>query len=1429
MPSKRRFYDLQALVAAEYDQIELVKLADSASDFIHERRSSCARSLWKTWECVDKIPAKCPLAVAARYAIRSILRALREVKSVELRTKGASKPSEGIAASNSETIYHATAILRLETADAQKLATIMERLIAGTIMPNVAMESVIGLRTPSIVTLAKEPTVAGEDRTGEPWVASTSHDRVGLALSGGGIRSATFNLGLLQALARVGALQHIDYLSTVSGGGYLGGFWTAWKQRSSSSEAFPNSEERTASKDADKREPIEFRHMREFSRFLSPRVGLNEPEMWYAAAAVLGGMVPALLATIALVALLVYAAIGIGHLAAAPNKWTFCAPIFLPVTLLLALTAHYASRAIKGSFGPKPTLLKSQLRAWILVFGLAAAALGIAFQSYPRWMPAGNPIPGWMAFILIIFSIAAAAILQRSHDAKALQQRANHQSLQPPPWTWGPGVKQLLFVSIAVGLYQFQQLFLWSASRVTSAMAIFAAGSLTLHLLRELKFRREQRSEPGDAERFWNILYWIFAIASVGVGMWGVHFCQLQLGTLFEWGWDNPANPKRFVTFGMEAAIAWLGLAVCLPVLWVVFEGLARGIEWIARLGEPASTGMRNQRLRRSELRDKLASRYLAWGVVAAAMVGVWELAFWLDSYFAQEAKKQGLGVSGGLTAVFAGLFAVVRKWLSRSDKEETGAGLWTKAKRLFKDFIPAVAATAGAVCLVVFSILVVKNLGLRPPIPAQGFGWFDVVNGGVIAAATVIVGLAFKFFDPAYFGLHDFYRSRIARAYLGAALKESANRFTSERAIDDLCLTDLPHKLVRPVHLVCCASNHLTGDALPNLYRGARSGVLSQRGISLGNITFSPGENDSCVMLSAAQTASAAAFNSQMGERSIRLGRASSFLMTALNLRLGLWVQNPAWMQDRHHKAKSQNTRLLEALWRGLIYCPGTAFFRELFGHSKCLPEDRARQLHFSDGGHFENLGLYELVRRHCTYIIVSDAAQDETVAFDDLGNAIRRIREDFGVEIEIDLSPIRPNENLISQQHVAVGTIHYDGFEGSDKGTLIYIKPSLTGDESGDIQQYRTRNRQFPHESTGDQFFSEAQWESYRRLGDHIGQITFAYISDLGKEQRSQAETIFWRARSVWTVLPPDFEGKFRDLNDQARALDSEIFTQAPAVFRKEFFSEVGDPDLPKWPASSASADDPTILFYVMRILILLENAWLGLSLSRYWGHPMNDGWMNYFHRWTATPTFRRWWPILSPLFSIDFREFIKSRFDLRLRDDLARGSDAGMPGAKLRLETNATSQQIQSGHAWRTLERRGAARKFLNDGCFGADRRWFAYELKVATEHPAIPLCLQVGVLLYREMHTDGKIATWNTDEFFVPDPLVGAGTMGRFLDRIKAEFKQHGFTEIRVAVNSHSGRDPVSRALRLRTVDFYKSRHFRLDQSPADGKASLTLLL
>ncbi|HYU27314.1 MAG TPA: hypothetical protein VEO74_19030, partial [Thermoanaerobaculia bacterium] len=158
----------------------------------------------------------------------------------------------------------------------------------------------------------------------------------------------------------------------------------------------------------------------------------------------------------------------------------------------------------------------------------------------------------------------------------------------------------------------------------------------------------------------------------------------------------------------------------------------------------------------------------------------------------------------------------------------------------------------------------------------------------------------------------------------------------------------------------------------------------------------------------------------------------------------------------------------------------------------------DQCPWIYLSDGGHFENLALYEMVLRRCRYIVVSDGGCDPKFSFDDLGNAIRKIRTDLGVPIDIyqklHMFPrAEPGTPLIEGSYVTIAKIRYsviDGNAAEKDGTLIYLKPSVYNEATlpRDVYNYCQQSPTFPHESTADQFFSESQFESYRALGRHV-----------------------------------------------------------------------------------------------------------------------------------------------------------------------------------------------------------------------------------------------------------------------------------------------------------------------------------------------------
>jgi hypothetical protein len=207
---------------------------------------------------------------------------------------------------------------------------------------------------------------------------------------------------------------------------------------------------------------------------------------------------------------------------------------------------------------------------------------------------------------------------------------------------------------------------------------------------------------------------------------------------------------------------------------------------------------------------------------------------------------------------------------------------------------------------------------------------------------------------------------------------------------------------------------------------------------------------------------------------------------MTLFNARLGSWMGNPGPAGEETFDLSAPRQTMRPIL-------------SEMFG----LTSDRNPYVYLSDGGHFENLGIYEMVLRRCRFIVVVDAGCDPSCTYEDLGNAVRKIRIDLGVPIDFpDGMPIEPRTNARAESprskatYWAIGRIRYSAIDMKDPtgnaddydGVLVYIKPEVYGREPRDVVQYSQTSPAFPHESTADQFFTESQFESYRALGEFI-----------------------------------------------------------------------------------------------------------------------------------------------------------------------------------------------------------------------------------------------------------------------------------------------------------------------------------------------------
>jgi hypothetical protein len=402
------------------------------------------------------------------------------------------------------------------------------------------------------------------------------------------------------------------------------------------------------------------------------------------------------------------------------------------------------------------------------------------------------------------------------------------------------------------------------------------------------------------------------------------------------------------------------------------------------------------------------------------------------------------------------------------------------------------------------------------PPVPAE----FFAAHWKILDAATrdwysvplclFVIGLCLFIswrVDLNEFSMNLFYRNRLVRCYLGATHHDrDPNPFTGFNSGDDFLLKDLRSKecYSGPFPIFNGTLNLVSTHDLAWQERKAESfsmtplrcgydtwlervdlshdfpkGRARQNGNELEMYAYRPADRyaypDGGFYLGTAVSISGAALSPNMGYHSVP---SLAVLMTLFNVRLGFWAGNPrddkGWMRPGPQVG----------LWRLLA---------ELFGQT----DDNSKYVNLSDGGHFENLGVYELVKRRCQSIVACDAGADPAYTLEDLGNAIRKCREDIGVEIELVSELMVPHERkcgantgrTLTPWHCVVGKIHYEMVDrGAKPGTFVYIKASLTGDEPADVLSYQSEHSDFPHEATSDQWFTESQFESYRRLGQHI-----------------------------------------------------------------------------------------------------------------------------------------------------------------------------------------------------------------------------------------------------------------------------------------------------------------------------------------------------
>ena len=812
-----------------------------------------------------------------------------------------------------------------------------------------------------------------------------SPDVTGLGLSGGGIRSATLNLGVLQALARAKALRRVDLLSTVSGGGFVGSFLGRWYDRLR--ELPLSGRVRDAAPDeldAQLASPWtrEIGWLRKSGNYIAP-TGQGDARLHFAT------FLRNLLSMHLVVGVLLFTLFGVAN---ALRYGTFD---WLTVVSSLAGIAprdlplgHLLDLALGPFFSP-----------WFTLFELVVLFLALP-QMVGYWLASQEEHERFDRLpLLIVFLIASILLLIGSRHG-------------------------LVVVPLVLAL---------------SLLASF------VHV--ELAWRKSRQSE-----------------AAVGTG--GVETQRLRT--------------RNILTYDLGLSLTIAGGLLGFALIDSVGHGLHQRV-----LG-----------------RVSYAAAFATIGATIAALIPIARYA--AGALAAAGEPSEGLGrgiVRSALPGVMAVvLFTVPLVAYSFAAHAVYGGGTTLRVGRWVTLFTLAI------------SILVAVSRSIA------------FVNRSSLAAA---------------------YGARLARAYLGASnpLRHRPEGASLVEVMPGDDVADLrnyrPHERGGPLHLInvtlnqtvdaaslrgnrdrkgenlavsCLAVSvgrayHSLWKALPN-GRGVRQTMTRRAALlPLGHVPGTPHPlvDDTGVPTQAAEVLSlrqwiaisGAAVSAARGQGT-QLGTA--LLLGLANLRTGYW-----WDSGISESARVGFPRL--SFLRRLLYLVPRVFLTQsllVFEWVARFPGPWEKFWHLSDGGFFENLGAYELIRRRVPRIIVCDAGADPGYRFDDLGNLIRKVRIDFSASVEPfsaadiaalpqpvqgylgSLEELRPTKDPTPARSkiAALFWVRYAD-EETPPSVLLYLKAGLAPSASADVRNYAACHPDFPHESTGDQFFDEAQWESHRKLG--------------------------------------------------------------------------------------------------------------------------------------------------------------------------------------------------------------------------------------------------------------------------------------------------------------------------------------------------------
>ena len=879
------------------------------------------------------------------------------------------------------------------------------------------------------------PDAANKPSNGDPMERASTLQLSGLAFSGGGIRSATFSLGIMQKLAKVGLLSHFDYLSTVSGGGYIGSWYCSWIRALGSIKKVTERLNPNTSPEPRAEEVRPIRWLRMFSNYLAPDASGMSIDVW---TIVITWVRNTLVNQSVLLLLLLFVLSAIDLLF---NSWCF---------------------AQQGYPGQHYSLWPGS----VIAFGIGGTMAASGMRAYDRHSPPQSKTnragAGLLVPCLVIWCIIGAIVTS----------------------TWFFWQPPTAFVNMFVILMP---------CGISSSVCMMGVAYLGNY------YKKPEEEIPVTADKSkkidiicWNRVFYII-LSSIAAGLilelmltigWKLIFLLQHCGTSWiHQYFGNSFEPKLVIICGLPLLLESVSIAVVtrMAILGRLFPDERR--EWWGRLGA-------------------IIHRFaVIWIVVSSSALLLPTFVLYVLPH---------LAIKPYLTLIFGSWSAVVAAAVKFAFSSSSGGDKTGKSSKV-KEILVALAPY-----LFIFGFLLIGAWVLNyVRLLERMIPWFsdeilvaDLEMTGLLLALTFFLGYRVGVNE---FSLHHFYRNRLVRGYLGAVRRRTdrentANSFTGFDKKDDYPLGHLlaggADGYTGPYLLLNGTLNATTVTELDRQDRKGESWLFSPLycGFDFSPVRsaaytrdqiydygYRPTLDFSAIggpTLGTAVATSGAAVNPNMGYHS---SAPIGFLLTMFNIRLGWWFGNP-----------------VRSTWKRSDPLMGLSYLvKDLVAKS----DVSSKYISVSDGGHFDNMGLYELVRRRCTYILVCDGEGDPDVICEGLAMAIRRCYIDFGATIKLDITDIvtKNKDTSYSLKHLAEGTITYAG-HAQPTGRIVYIKTTLTANTAPDIREYAKSNPEFPQQSTVDQFFDEAQFESYRKLG----YSSFDELSELAVDKNQLSDII-------------------------------------------------------------------------------------------------------------------------------------------------------------------------------------------------------------------------------------------------------------------------------------------------------------------------------